>query len=76
MIKTKLCGICGEEFQPVQKAQKYCGVKCRRKADKIRIHEKWIREKEKQRKKQAKVPSESISYIARIAKECGLTYGQ
>jgi predicted nucleic acid-binding Zn ribbon protein len=64
-VQEKVCGTCGKVFMPTQKNKKFCSAECKKKAN--------CPQKEKKPKPLKKI---SISEIARIAREKGLSYGK
>ena len=67
--KIQICAICKNQFVATGKNQKYCSEKCNGKA-------KWQRKKERLMKKSPTKTNASLSEIARLAKENGMTYGE
>lgn len=66
--EIKICPVCKENFVATRKNQKYCSEKCKGKA-------KRQREEERAMKGPTKTNA-SLSEIARLARENGMTYGE
>ena len=67
--EIKICPVCKENFVATRKNQKYCSEKCTGKA-------KWQRKKERLMKKSPTKTNASLSEIARLSRENGMTYGE
>lgn len=70
---TKECEICGKVFALISYNQRYCGEKCKREANSILRHERYLAEK---LNAQTKPKHDTLSEVARKANAMGLTYGQ
>lgn len=67
------CEICGKVFNLISYNQRYCGEKCKREANSILRHERYLAEK---LNAQTKPKHDTLSEVARKASAMGLTYGQ
>lgn len=67
------CEICGKVFNLISYNQRYCGEKCKREANSILRHERYLAEK---MHAQTKPRHDTLSEVARKANAMGLTYGQ
>lgn len=70
---TRECEICGKVFNLISYNQRYCGEKCKREANSILRHERYLAEK---LNAQTKPKHDTLSEVARKASAMGLTYGQ
>lgn len=70
---TKECEICGKVFNLISYNQRYCGEKCKREANSILRHERYLAEK---LDAQTKPKHDTLSEVARKANVMGLTYGK
>lgn len=70
---TRKCEICGKVFNLISYNQRYCGEKCKREANSILRHERYLAEKANA---QTKLKHDTLSEVARKANALGLTYGQ
>ena len=70
---TRKCEICGKVFNLISYNQRYCGEKCKREANSILRHERYLTEK---LNAQTKPKHDTLSEVARKANDMGLTYGQ
>ena len=73
---TKKCEICGKVFNLISYNQRYCGEKCKREANSILRHERYLAEKMNKLNAQTKPKHNTLSEVAPKASAMGLTYGQ
>lgn len=74
--RTGQCEICGETFNRNSNNQRYCGETCKREANSILRHERYLAEKLNKLNAQTKPRHNTLSEVARKANAMGLTYGQ
>ena len=72
-MRTKLCGICGKEFEVKAKNQRYCCCECKSKATKIAQAKGREKTREAKKKKTEKL---SVTEIDKLAKAAGMSYGK
>lgn len=76
-----ICEICGKEFSPSARNQKYCGTECGLKANRerqkaYRENTKSMKEKEVRRNAHTRKKKLTISDINAMALKEGLSYGK
>lgn len=69
------CGICGKKFEGYL-SSKYCSDECRRTARRQNDRESDARRKYRKKEKKVKNQTVSISDIAKLARQAGMSYGQ
>lgn len=71
-LKTKECEFCGKSFQPTTGSAKFCGIECRKEAQKKLRAERRLKALIPKKKKKLI----SIEEIQRIGRAYGLNYGE
>ena len=72
--KERECLNCGKEFVSEHPQRRYCCEECRANAEKLRQEQRTKHYKTTEKEKASNMPS--ISHIAKMAKDAGMSYGK